>query len=295
MTRSLVNESAVVRYLHPEKVLFPLITLLLAILLGVLASQRTPLPLIRGDILNDNQRTTAASSNSLRVSTYNIHSATGHDEGSSIERIAEVLSTPPLDIIALQEVNGDLLGKSNQASELAGLLNLGWLYAPTRKKYFSAKFGNAFLSRYEIKDYEVKPLLWERRDRSGTQVSRLNRNMVTVTMQFKEQPVTIMITHLDRGPLRLEQLSDVIAEFRKHTHAILMGDLNLKRSAPPLSALLASGEATDAISVTEADNDAHKRVDWILTRGFRVIDGGLHPRGTSDHPQFWSELQLIEP
>ena len=280
-----------------KKIFFPLITLLLAILLGVLASQRTPLPLIRGDVLNDNQRTTAASSNSLRVSTYNIHSAIGHDGRSSIERVAEVLSTPPLDIIALQEVAGDLLGESNQANELTGLLDLGWLYAPTRKKHFSAKFGNGFLSRYEIKNYEVKPLLWERRDRSGTQVSRLNRNLVTVTIQFQEQQVTILITHLDRGPLRLEQLSDVIAQFRKHRHAILMGDLNSKRSAPPLSALLASGEATDAIVATEAegDNEAHKRVDWILTQGFKVIDGGLHPRGTSDHPQFWSELQLIEP
>ena len=280
-----------------KKFFFPLITLLLATLLGVLASQRTPLPLIRGDVLNDNQRTTAASSNSLRVSTYNIHSAIGHDGRSSIERVAEVLSTPPLDIIALQEVAGDLLGESNQVRELAGLLDLGWLYAPTRKKHFSAKFGNAFLSSHEIKNYEVKPLLWERRDRSGTQVSRLNRNLVTVTIQFQEQQVTILITHLDRGPLRLEQLSDVIAQFRKHRHAILMGDLNSKRSAPPLSALLASGEATDAIVATEAegDNEAHKRVDWILTRGFRVIDGGLHPRGTSDHPQFWSELQLIEP
>lgn len=278
-----------------KKTLFPLTTLLLAILLGILASQRTPLPMIRGDILNDKQRTTAAPSNSLRVSTYNIHSAKGHDEGSSIERIAEVLSTPPLDIIALQEVAGNLLGEGNQASKLAGLLDLGWLYAPTRKKHFSAKFGNAFLSRYAITDYEVKSLLWERRDHSGTQVSRSNRNLATITLQFQGQPVTVLITHLDRGPLRLEQLSDVIAEFRQHSHAILMGDLNSDREAPPLRELLASGEATDSIAVTAGDNDAPKRIDWILTRGFKVVDGGMHPRGTSDHPQFWSELQLVNP
>ncbi len=274
-----------------------LTTLLLAILLGILAIQRTPLPLIRGDILNDNIRTTATSSRSLRVSTYNIHSAKGYIEESSIERVAEVLSMPPLDIIALQEVAGDILGESNQASELARLLDLGWLYAPTRIKYFSANFGNAFLSRYKIKNYEVKPLLWERFNHNSTQTSHLHRNLITATMQLQEQPVTILITHLDRGPLRLEQLSNVIAEFRKHTHAILMGDLNSNRKSPPLSKLLASGEAIDAITAngTDRDNDAHARVDWILTRGFNVIGGGLHPRGTSDHPQFWSELQLIEP
>ena len=143
--------------------------------------------------------------------------------------------------------------------------------------------------------YEIKSLLWERRDRSGTQVSRSNRNLVTVTLQFQGQPVTILITHLDRGPLRLEQLNDVIAEFRQHRHAILMGDLNSNREAPPLSELLASGEVTDAIAVTAGDNDEPKRIDWILTRGFKVIDGGIHPRGTSDHSRFWSELQLIAP
>ena len=278
-----------------KKLFFPLATLLLAVLLGVLASQRTPLPMIRGDVLNDNQRTSNLSSDTLRVGTYNIHSAKGHEEASSIERIAEVLSTPPLDIIGLQEVAGDLLGDGNQARTLAGLLDLGWLYAPTRKKHFSAKFGSALLSRYEIKSYEVKPLLWERRDRNGTQVSRSNRNLITVLIEIEGQPVTVMITHLDRGPLRLEQLSNVIAEFRQHSHAILMGDLNSNREARPLGELLAAGEATDAIAVAAAGKDSPKRVDWILTRGFKVVDGGLHPKGVSDHPQLWAELQLIKP
>jgi endonuclease/exonuclease/phosphatase family metal-dependent hydrolase len=290
---NVVNAGTMTR--HLKKLLLPLILLLLVVLIGVLASQRAPMPVIRGDILSDNQRTTKSTSNTIRVCTYNIHSAKGHEEDSSIERVATVLASPPLDLIGLQEVAGDLFGETNQASELAGLLDLGWLYAPTRKKLFSANFGSALLSRYPLTDYEVKPLLWERRDSNGTQTSRSNRNRIKATLLLQEQPVTVIITHLDRGQLRLEQLHDVITEFRHHSPAILMGDLNSHADATPLSELLASGEATDAIAASIANKDSTNRIDWILTRGFKVVDGGIHPRGVSDHPGYWAELQLATP
>ena len=57
-----------------KRLFFPILALLLAVLLGIQANQRTPMPVIRGDILNDNQLTTQPSSNRLRVGTYNIHS-----------------------------------------------------------------------------------------------------------------------------------------------------------------------------------------------------------------------------
>ena len=275
-----------------KRLFFPILTLLLAALLGTLASQRTPMPIVRGDILNDNQRTTQPSSNRLRVGTYNIHSGKGHDEGTSPEAIAEVLGNPPLDIIGLQEVTGHLADDGNQASDLAGMLELGWLYAPTRNKPFSADFGSALLSRFPVQAYEFTPLLHERRTASSTDVSRAHRNIISVTLDIQNTPVKVFITHLDRGPLRLEQLQDVINTFKQHPHAILMGDLNSRHDDAPLQTLLAAGEASDAIAATADAEDINKRIDWILTRGFNIIEGGSHPRGVSDHPQFWVELQL---
>ncbi len=275
-----------------KRLFLPILVLLLAALLGSVASQRTPMPVVRGDILNDNQRTTQNSSSRLRVGTYNIHSGKGHDQGTTLESIAEVLGSPPLDIIGLQEVTGHLAGNGNQASDLADLLELGWLYAPTRNKPFSPDFGTALLSRLPVQSYEITPLLRERRSAGKTLVSRAHRNMIGITLDIQNTPVKVLITHLDRGPLRLEQLQDVINAFKQHPHAILMGDLNSRHDDAPLQTLLVAGEATDAIAATTDGEAIDKRIDWILTRGFNVIDGGNHPRGVSDHPQYWVELEL---
>jgi len=272
-----------------KRLFFPILALLLAVLVGILVSRRTPMPVIRGDILNDNQLTTQPSSNRLRVGTYNIHSGKGHDEGTTLEAIAAVLGSPALDIIGLQEVTGQLAADGNQASELAAMLELGWLYAPTRNKPFSAEFGSALLSRFPVQSYAITPLLHERRTAS---VSRAHRNIISVTLDIQNTPVNVFITHLDRGPLRLEQLQDVINTFKQHPHAILMGDLNSRHDDAPLQTLLAAGEASDAIAATADAEDINKRIDWILTRGFNMIEGGSHPRGVSDHPQFWVELEL---
>jgi endonuclease/exonuclease/phosphatase family metal-dependent hydrolase len=275
-----------------KRLFFPILALLLAVLLGIQANQRTPMPVIRGDILNDNQLTTQPSSNRLRVGTYNIHSGKGHDEGTTLEAIAAVLGSPALDIIGLQEVTGQLAADGNQASELAAMLELGWLYAPTRNKPFSAEFGSALLSRFPVQSYAITPLLHERRTASNNRVSRAHRNIISVTLDIQNTPVKVFITHLDRGPLRLEQLQDVINTFKQHPHAILMGDLNSRHDDAPLQTLLAAGEASDAIAATADAEDINKRIDWILTRGFNIIAGGSHPRGVSDHPQFWVELEL---
>ena len=39
-------------------------------------------------------------------------------------------------------------------------------------------------------------------------------------------------------------------------------------------------------------DEAPRRIDWIITRGFEVIGGGVHPAGESDHPCYWAELRL---
>ena len=108
------------------------------------------------------------------------------------------------------------------------------------------------------------------------------------------QPVTILVTHLDRGELRLHQLENVLEAFKRHLPAILLGDLNSTRTDLPLKDLLESNHAQDAVRQALGDQDRDGRVDWILTRGFEILDGGMHPEGPSDHPQYWARLALSE-
>ena len=84
----------------------------------------------------------------------------------------------------------------------------------------------------------------------------------------------------------------VLDRFRQHSPAILLGDLNSHKTDLPLKNMLAGNEAVDAIAEVLGDQDPVNRIDWILTRGLRAVNGGSHKVGPSDHPQYWVELML---
>ena len=99
------------------------------------------------------------------------------------------------------------------------------------------------------------------------------------------------MTHLDRGIIRDKQLSYVIQKFKQYDHCILIGDLNTARNDSQLTDLLDDRNIKDAINVALGSNDID-RVDWIIVKGFNIIDGGFEPEGISDHPLFWVELEI---
>jgi endonuclease/exonuclease/phosphatase family metal-dependent hydrolase len=76
--------------------------------------------------------------------------------------------------------------------------------------------------------------------------------------------------------------------------AILLGDLNCPAGEPPLRELLQMPGVTDAIGEIVRGRggwDPPGRVDWIITRGLRPVDGGIVDKGASDHPLVWVELE----
>ena len=168
-------------------------------------------------------------------------------------------------------------------------MEMGRLFAAPSRRVVLSYLGNALLTRCDILAYEVKPLVWTDDSTLPARTGNSLRNLVDVRMAFSDVEVRIFLTHLDRGPLRLQQLEQVLLEFRRHPHAILLGDLNTRRDASLLAEALDSGWATEAGShgADYADN-----LDWILVRGFEVVGTGVHPRGVSDHPFFWASLRL---
>jgi endonuclease/exonuclease/phosphatase family metal-dependent hydrolase len=92
--------------------------------------------------------------------------------------------------------------------------------------------------------------------------------------------------------IRGAQLSYVINKFKKHNHCILIGDLNSSRRDLQLMDLLGEKNTIDAINVALGPNDTLGRVDWIIVKGFNVIDGGYVPKGISDHRLYWVELEI---
>ena len=165
---------------------------------------------------------------------------------------------------------------------------MGWLFLPSQKKYFRESFGNGFLSSFPVNVWYRESLIYEHDDN----ISSSYRNLTTIQFKFNNKIVTVLLTHLDFGTIREIQLSYVINKFNKYNHCILIGDLNSIREDPLLIDLLNRNNALDALNVALGSKDIPDRIDWIIVKGFKVIEGGYTPPGISDHPLYWVELEL---
>lgn len=218
----------------------------------------------------------------LRVSTYNVRRGKGNDGHRDLNRAAAVLRSS--DVVGVQELSANLLyGLAPQAAQLADQLGMAYRFAPTIQKWFQPHFGNALLSRLAVRKWRSVPLP------HGDGASGGFRNFVEAELVFRGVGVNVINTHLDRDALSARQLAFVISAFRKaEGPVILLGDLNVRPGNPQLKALTNEG-AIDALEQILGRVD---RVDWILVRGLEVVDGGMTPRGISDHPHFWVDLAL---
>ena len=119
------------------------------------------------------------------------------------------------------------------------------------------------------------------------------RNMTIAEFEWQGVDVVFINTHLHTGKGRSEQLSQVLDEFAQHPRVILVGDFNTNRSEPQLAEFLATYPDVDAIRLAQLSIDDEKRIDWILVKGFAVIDGRELPRGVSDHPFYAVSLKPV--
>ncbi len=230
----------------------------------------------------------------IRVSTYNIRRAKGGDnpEGSAIDEIVDLIHTD--DIVGLQEVLGEsITGKPDQARQLGEKAQSGWLFAPAQTRFNRVYTGNALLIKIPIDDWQIIPLLWSDISDKSKQ-SKRHRNLIQANLRLGGKNVVVLITHIDRGTIRQDQLSSVLDLFDKYPYAILLGDLNTDATDRVIADWIKTSGATDVIQQAGKPIDEPFRIDWILTKGFKFIEGGSHPRGLSDHPYYWAKIQIIE-
>jgi len=222
----------------------------------------------------------------LRIGTYNIHGCKGTDGRVDLMRIAGILGG--LDFIGLNEVHGPApWEKVDQATSLGSALHMTPLYAPTEDRWWQAKFGNAFLSKLDVRSWQVVPL--ERR------YGKSFRNLVHVRAKAANgTPLNIVVTHIDRSDdrERYEQLKTVGEYFLAlEKPAILMGDMNSDAHDEGMIKLLEGTDIVDALGKVKGFNTP-RHIDWILTRGLEVKDAGMSPVGPSDHAHVWAEVTV---
>lgn len=265
-----------------------ILLLLLAFTIGLNIWQANvirPLPPSSGTSINSETEKKDLNTSTFRIATYNIHSGKGMDGTKDINRTATALKG--FDVIALNEVRGQtLLSYSSQVEKLGEMLEMGWLFLPSQKRYFKESFGNGFLSSIPVNIWYSEPLIYEH----NGNISGSYRNLTTLQFKFNNKIITVLLTHLDFKKIGQIQLFYVINEYEKYDYCILIGDLNRPRQDPLLIDLLNKDNTLDAINVALGPKDIPGRIDWIIVKGFKVIDGGYTPPGISDHPLYWVEL-----
>ncbi len=220
----------------------------------------------------------------LSVGVYNIHRARGIDGRRDIDRIGRTIGD--VDIVGLCEVEGPFYGvRGCQAEQLGRSLGLGWLFAPSQRRWLRFDRGNALLSRGAVECWYREPLV----DSTG----RRNRILVTAVVRIGGASVPVLVTHLSRHVDQEVQLRAVFDRFLGFDRAILLGDFNVRRDHPVLSEYLRGGEIVDAIGRGLAKDDP-ERIDWILVRGFRVTGAARCDVGPSDHPYYRVDLLAAE-
>lgn len=268
---------------HGKKLLAVLLVLGAGLYLAY-AGRRTPVGPQQGTGVSWPDDCRPVANTRFRVATYNIHRGKGTDGVRDLGRTAEVLREA--DVVGLNEVGGPALpGLNDQAEQLGRELEVGWLFAPNQRRWHTYHFGNGLLSRLAVGAWTSEPLAYD------SVKSHSHRNLLTVRIMSEPRPVTVMVTHLDRGEIRPTQLKYVLAQFQTHEPAILMGDFNSDTDDPLLVDFFTDSNNVDAIKIALGEADAG-RIDWIITRGMSVLSGGMEPVGVSDHPCYWVDLEV---
>ena len=213
------------------------------------------------------------------VTTFNVQTGKNLHGKRDIRRAADAIKESQL--VGIQELYAPtyLSRLKLCLSQIQTLSNAGgfdWLFCATRRRWLREHRGNAILSKLPVTDWKIQALP----DHTGKRF----RNMTIVKAHWQGQSFHFINTHLHTRTGKDEQLEAVLNEFSKYSKVILVGDFNSTPSNPRLIELLKDKNILDPLKLFDLDLNKDKRVDWILSKGFKVHDVKVIEKGISDHP-----------
>lgn len=233
----------------------------------------------------------------LRVLSYNIHHGEGVDRMLDLERIAKVILSVNPDVVALQEVDQNVMRTASvdQPAELARLTKMDVVFGANIELQ-GGHYGNAVLSRYPIARHKNHLL-------PNIENSE-QRGVIETEIKFPrtDQPMLLLATHLDYRPDDRERLASakVINELiSRHPQrlALLAGDLNATPDSETLQLFETIWTRANAKPLaTVPVSEPLKQIDFILYRPascwivveVKVLDEAV----ASDHRAIFAVLEL---
>lgn len=242
---------------------------------------------------------------SIRVMTYNIHSAYDTSGRFDIEGIAQTIADSGAEVVGLQEVpRGRLLsGVTDELTLLQG--RLGFEHVA----FFGTTdptWGNAILSRYPISvvDRDQLPLV-------GTP---MQRGYLGASIRIGERTFVFASTHLqhvndaavhdddpesDLYPVHTRQIQAILESWGGAEPAVLVGDFNARPDWLQIQELLNAGwvdswaEAGSGEGFTSNSIDPMFRIDYVFhTPDITALDAGVVQSQASDHFALVVDLRI---
>ena len=204
----------------------------------------------------------------------------------NLQQIARMID--PFDIVALQELDGGSIRSDyvNQATYLAELAEFSYAQQQTTRNLGPfAQHAKALLSRFPIANAQHYAL-----------PSRFpGRGLTSFIVEGLKAPIFVINTHLSLGHRAQEAQLRFIAELiAKHSHVIVMGDLNLTPDVLKGSFLEQTNlQLAVDNTATYPSWNPKKQLDYILvSANFTVHQAGIISCDYSDHLPVFAELEL---
>lgn len=257
--------------------------------LYTIAEWKLPVAAAQGGPINGQADVIIPVPRRFRVATFNVHGGYGADRRRDLNRTAAALGNN-LDFVGMNEVHGGTwTDPRSNAEQLGALLNRNWLFAPIEVTVAGREFGQGMITRLPVSGWRRVPF--------PRVVGNGYRNYVECQIplelgnSFKQ--LTVLVTHLDRKSDRQDQLRVIIKRFLEvPAPAILMGDLNSKRTELQLVRLAKEPGVIDCFGKHATGDLVQRRIDWIFARGLHCLTSNLESTDASDHPWGWAELEL---
>ncbi len=235
----------------------------------------------------------ASGQGTVRVMTYNIHSAYNPAGGQDPEAIARAIEESGAEIVGLQEISRGWLinGSTDLVSWLSNRLRMRVVFHGTT----GPVWGNAILSKHPILEYGagglpregtiiVRGYLWARIETGGP------------------QPLLVIDTHLhqieaDSEP-RQRQVAALLEFWDGESYSVLLGDMNAEPGSQEMAMLEQAGFADawaqrgEGAGHTYSSTNPFKRIDWIWHTTDLATEAVEVPSTTaSDHLPVWATVR----
>jgi endonuclease/exonuclease/phosphatase family metal-dependent hydrolase len=156
----------------------------------------------------------------LKIATYNLHGCVGLDGIFAPERVLGVLRELDATLLAVQELQWNVLDSPHLLEHYARSLDCRALPGATLMSH-TRQFGNALLTRLEVRNVRSIDLSIPGRE---------PRNALDAVLEWPPDGLRVIATHLGLKPaerrLQVKQLLVYLANAEVDLPTILMGDIN---------------------------------------------------------------------